>query len=212
MCYKAYEAWLDTQHVAKIKCLQMDHGGEYLSHDFDTHLKAHGTVCSLTVHNTPEENGIYEHLNHTLLEHACAMHPSTDLPKFLWAESVQHATWLKNHTSMQALNGKTPFEMLFKQKPKLENLPEWGTRVFVLRKGCSKLDEKAEEGRWVGYSPDTQGHRIYWPGRHHVSVERNIVFDMTVPVQRSVVEGEQNAPNIDQTPTQNPALTRTASP
>jgi len=143
------------QHVVKLKCLQTDCSGEYLSHEFDTHLKAHGTIHSLTVHNTPEENGISECLNCTLLEHACVMHLSVDLPKFLWAESVQHVTWLKNHTLMQALNGKTPFEMLFKQKPNLKNLPEWGTCMFVLHKGCSKLDEKAEESRWDGYSPDT---------------------------------------------------------
>jgi len=135
-----------------------------------------------------------------------------DLPKFIWAESVQHTTWLKNHTSTWALNGKTPFEMLFKQKPNLENLPEWGTCMFVLHKGHSKLDEKAEEGHWAGYSPDTQGHCIYWPCKCHVSVEQNVVFDTTVPVQRSVVEVEQNTPNINQTSTQNPTPTRTAPP
>jgi len=109
MCYKAYEAWLDNQHTTKLKCLQTDHSGEYLSHGFDTHLNTHGTVCSLTVHDTAEENGIPECLNCTLLEHAHTMHLAADLPKFLWAKSVQHATWLKNHTSMHALNGKTPF-------------------------------------------------------------------------------------------------------
>jgi len=96
--YKAYEAWLDMQHAAKLKRLQTDHSGEHLSHGFDTHLKAHSTVCSLTVHDTPEENGVSEHLNCTLLKHTCVMHLAADLPKFLWAESMQHVTWLKNHT------------------------------------------------------------------------------------------------------------------
>jgi len=103
-CYKAYVAWLDMQHVTKLKCLQTDHGGKYLSHDFDTHLKAHNTVCSHTVHDTPEENGISEHLNHTLLEHTCAMHLAVDLPKFLWAKSVQQMTWLKNNVHAQWQN------------------------------------------------------------------------------------------------------------
>ena len=42
--YKSYKAWLDTQHHAKIKCLQMDCRGEYLSEEFNTYLKACGTV------------------------------------------------------------------------------------------------------------------------------------------------------------------------
>ena len=90
--YETYEAWLDMQHVAKLKRLQTERGSEYLSHDFDTHLKAHSTVCSLTVHDTLEENGVSEHLNRTLLENTCTMHLTMDLPKFLWAESVQHTT------------------------------------------------------------------------------------------------------------------------
>jgi len=44
MQYKMYEAWLDMQHHAKIKCFQMDHGGEYLSDEFNTHLKSRSTV------------------------------------------------------------------------------------------------------------------------------------------------------------------------
>jgi len=131
-CYKAYEAWLEMQHAAKLKWSQTDCGGKYPLNYFNTHLKGCGIVCSLTVHDTPEENGMSECLNYTLLEHACTTLIAADLPKFLWAESVQHVTWLKNHTSTHALNGKTPFEMLHKEKPNLENLPKWGIQVFVL--------------------------------------------------------------------------------
>ena len=59
-CYKDYESSLDTQHKARIKWFQSDRGGEFLSHEFDTHLKARGTIRSLTVHDTPEENGVSE--------------------------------------------------------------------------------------------------------------------------------------------------------
>ena len=54
-CYQEYEAWLNTQHMAKLNQLQTDHSSKYLSHEFNKHLKAHGTVQSLTVHDTPEE-------------------------------------------------------------------------------------------------------------------------------------------------------------
>ena len=91
--------------------------------------------------------------------------------------------------------------MLHKEKPNLENLPEWGTHVFVLREGHNKLDEKADEGRWVGYSSDSQGHHVYWPGKHRVTVERNVAFDATVLVQQdSMAEGERNTPGVSQTP------------
>jgi len=102
--------------------------------------------------------------------------------------------------------------MLYKQTPNLKNLPEWGTCIFVICKGCSKLDEKAEEGHWVRYSADTQGHRTYWLGKHHVSVEWNVMFDTTVPVKKhSMAKGEQNALGIGQT-ADNSAPNHTAPP
>ena len=74
------------------------------------------------------------------------MHYATDLPKFLWMESIQHAAWLKNRTTTYQLNGKTLFEMLFGKKPDLSDLPEWGAKVWVLKEECGKLDAKADEG------------------------------------------------------------------
>jgi tellurite resistance-related uncharacterized protein len=66
--YKAYEAELKTQRDARIKKLRSDRGGEYLSGPFDNHLAQAGTLRNLTVHNTPEYNGVSERLNRTLLE------------------------------------------------------------------------------------------------------------------------------------------------
>lgn len=124
-CYKQYELWAETQHNAKIKCLQTNHGGEYLSEEFTKHLKAKGTIRSLTVHDTPEENDMSEWLNQTLLEHACARHITANLLKFLWTESIQHAVWLKNRSSTHGLDGKTPYKLIHNSKPDLTNLPEF---------------------------------------------------------------------------------------
>ena len=72
-CYKNYKAWAETQHNAKLKWLQSDWGGEYLSTEFDQHLKLKGTIQSLIVHDTPEHNGVAERLNCTLIEHVWAI-------------------------------------------------------------------------------------------------------------------------------------------
>src|SRR5882724_8194265 len=89
--YQAYKAWLRTQHGAKLKKLQTDCGGEYLSEEFTTHLRTCNTIHNLTVHDTAEENGVSEHLNCMLLEHACTMLLASGLLKFLWTEMIQHA-------------------------------------------------------------------------------------------------------------------------
>jgi hypothetical protein len=67
---------------------------------------------------------------------------------------------------MHALDGKTPYKMVHGLKPDLANLPEWGMKLFVLKQDRAKLEPKPDEGRWVGYSDESKGHRIYWPGKH----------------------------------------------
>src|SRR6202050_5823672 len=66
--YKTFEAWADTQHDAKIKCLHSDHGSKYLLKAFTKHLAEKGMAQKLTVHNTPEQNGVAEVLNQISLE------------------------------------------------------------------------------------------------------------------------------------------------
>src|SRR5882724_12218394 len=58
--YLSFEAWLKTQHNAKIKRLRSDRGGEYLSNEFNSHLATRGIERRLTVHDTPQENGVAE--------------------------------------------------------------------------------------------------------------------------------------------------------
>src|SRR3984885_9069673 len=71
--YVTYEALMKTQYNVQIKKLHTDRGGEYLSNEFSDHLAKAGTVRQLTVHDTPEYNGVAERLNHTLLVKIQAM-------------------------------------------------------------------------------------------------------------------------------------------
>jgi len=125
---------------------------------------------------------------------------AANLPKFLWTETLQHTTWLKNRTAMCVLGGKTPFKMIHKSKPNLEGLPEWGVHIFMLYEGRGKLEEQANEG-----------HCVYWPRKHCITVERKMNFSIAIQ-HDSMAEGWQNTPVTQdqaQSPSQPPP---TASP
>ena len=81
--YKLYKAMLACQRGIQIKILIMDRGGEYTSTKFNKHLENQGTNHRLTVHDTPESNGVAERLNRTLVERTHAMLLDSKLPKFL---------------------------------------------------------------------------------------------------------------------------------
>ena len=194
--YKIYEAWLNTQQNTKIKCLWSDRGGEYLDDEFSAHLKSSGTVRKLTIHGTPEHNGVSEWLNRTLMEKVWVMLHESGLLKFLWAEAVPHAVYLKNRTWTRTLGYMTPYEILHGHKPNVGNLHPWGCKVHVSREVESKLDGRSFVGRWMGFDAESRdGHRVYWPEKRKVSVERNVKFNFApdeVVVGSLPLEGEED--------------------
>jgi hypothetical protein len=192
--YKAFEAWANTQLDTKIKCLHSDRGGDYLSKAFIKHLTQQGTVQKLTVHDTPEENGVAENLNRVGLERTRAILHASGLPKFLWGEALRHVIWLKNRTSTVAVPLKTPIEAVTGQKPDLLKLPEWGCQVWVHTKKNLKLDARAIEGRWVGFDEQSKGSRIYWPQKRSITVERSVVFAEPLAIVDEL-EGEDGEPS-----------------
>jgi transposase InsO family protein len=100
---KDYETELKRQTPgAKIKKLRSDRGGEYLIMEFDRYLKDQGIKCQPTVHHSPQQNGVAECLNCMLVKHARAMLLGRDMPKILWAEVLNYATWLKNRLPSRA--------------------------------------------------------------------------------------------------------------
>ena len=198
--YRVYEAWLATQYKVRIKCLNSDRGGEYMSKEFSDHLRKAGTTRRLTVHDTPEHNGIAERGNRTNLEIGRAMLHDSNLPKFLWAEAVSHAVYLRNRTWTRAIGYSTPYELLNGQKPDIGGLQPWGCRVRVHDTGGTKLDGRSKVGRWLGFDPNTKdGHRIYWPEKQSVSVERSVRFnfsdEMVIRVLPLEGEAKSNEPN-----------------
>jgi transposase InsO family protein len=173
--YKQFAAWLYTQHGVRIKRLRSDRGGEYTSNEFTKFLGEQGTERRLTTHDTPQHNGVAEALNRRLIERVRAFRIQTGLPKALWAEALQFAVWLKNRTTTKVLGDVTPLERLTGQKPNLGGLPEWGQKVWVHDPDYDKLHARALEAHWVGYDlASTHAHRIYWPARRWVTVERNV--------------------------------------
>ena len=68
-----------------------DNGGKYLSWEFEAYLRSKGIRYELIIAHTPEQNGVAEEMNRTLLESARAMIAQADLPTNYWAEAVATA-------------------------------------------------------------------------------------------------------------------------
>ena len=165
----------------KVVTLRTDNGGEYTSTQFEEYLKAEGIRHELTVPKTPQQNGIAERLNRTLVEMARSMLLDAKLPKKFWAEAVSTAVYLKNRSPSKPLS-KTPYEVWNGRKPKVNHLRVFGSDAYahVPRDERGKFDSKTCKCIMVGYGMITKGYRLYDPTDKKIVHSRDVQFNEQV--------------------------------
>ena len=94
--FKEFQSEVENHRNKKIKFLQSDCGGEYLSYEFGLHIKQCGIVSQLTPPGTPQRNGVSERRNHTLLDMMHSMMSLTDLPLSFWGYALETAAFTLN--------------------------------------------------------------------------------------------------------------------
>ena len=125
-----FKAWIETQSGRKMQMLRSDNGTEYTSQMFNKFCEDTCIEHQLTTPYTPQQNGVVEQKNRTIMEMTrCLLHDK-DLPKKLWAEATSTTVFLLNRLPLKTLPGKTPFEAWYGFKPKLQNLKTFGCLVF----------------------------------------------------------------------------------
>ena len=162
--YVILQTGLQTQYGTTVKILHSDRGGEFLSNEFTAYLERLGTKRRLTVHDTPEHNGIAERAHRTLLNAVRSLLISSGLPKWLWGFMMKYTVYIWNRTPKKAIGMTTPYEKRFGLKPDISDFHIFGSHVYVKHeKEPGKLDPQAQEGHWIGLEPESNGHYIYWP-------------------------------------------------
>jgi hypothetical protein len=198
-----YTEFIATQFGKRCKAFRFDRGGEYISEELRKKLEAKGIKVEMTAPYSPQQNGVSERLNRTILERARAMLVAHSLPHFLWPEAVSYATYIINRSPTTSLTSNiTPYQAFWGIKPDVSTLQEFGIECWVLTQGQlqSKLAPKSKPYRFVGISEDSRAWRYHAPKTRKVLASRNVVFqtaggDYTtqpaVPTDPIQLEGEQ---------------------
>ena len=116
--FKIFQNEVQNQLGKTIKALRSDRGGEYLSQEFDDHLKGCGIVSQLTPPYTPQWNGVSERRNRTLLDMVRSMMSQVDLPVSFWGYALETAALTLNNVPTKSVQ-KTPYEIWTGKRPKL---------------------------------------------------------------------------------------------
>lgn len=177
--FKKFKVLVETQSENKIKAIRSDRGGKYASQEFTQFLEEKGIQRQFTVSYTPQQNGVAERRNITLLEMACAMLKAQGMPDKFWSEAVFTAAYLQNRLSIKSLNKKTPLEVWSDHKPSVSHLKVFGCicHILVPEEKRKKLDEKSRKGVFIGYNTLSKGYKIYMLDTFKVKVSRDVIFE-----------------------------------
>lgn len=94
-CFKDYMARAERETSNKIKTLRSDGGEEYVNIEFKTFLKDHGIKTELTCPYFPQQNGIAEQMNRTIMETVRCMPIQKSVSKRFWAEATVTPVYIK---------------------------------------------------------------------------------------------------------------------
>ena len=195
-----------TDTGCKVKVLRTDNGLEFVNNEITSILQKYGISHQTTVPYTPEQNGKIERDNRTIVEAARTIIHSKQLDISLWAESVNTVVYTLNLTGTSSIKGKTPYELYFNKDPKISHLRIFGTEVFthIPKEKRQKWDAKSKKGIFVGYSNNTKGYRVWFPGTTNISIFRDVIFKNEINQQVVVYdENQQQVHEIKSEPVEN---------
>ena len=177
--FMRFKIWVENQTECKIKAIRTDNGTEFVSKKFKEILSTAGIQHQLTVPYSPQQNGVVERKNRTVIEMTRCLLFEKQIPKKLWAEAANTAVYLMNRLPTKAVLKKTPYEAWFGSKPGVSHLKVFGSVCYywIPEPKREKLDEKAEIGVLVGYSSESKGYRVFNPLLEKVVISRDVRVD-----------------------------------
>ena len=100
---------VEKQLGKPIKTLRSDRGGEYLQGEFEDHLREEGILSDLTATGTPQQNGVSERKNRTLIDMVRSMMSYSSLPDSFWGYALETTAYIINQVPSKTIPG-TPYQ------------------------------------------------------------------------------------------------------
>ncbi|GJR41231.1 putative ribonuclease H-like domain-containing protein [Tanacetum coccineum] len=175
---KTFIRQIENQLNQQVKIIRSDNGTEFKNRVMLEFCGEKGIKQEFSNARTPQQNGVAERMNRTLIEAARTMLADSHLPTTFWAEAVNTACYTFNRVRVTKPQNKTPYELLFGHKPILSYIRPFGCHVTILNtlSPLGKFDEKSDEGFLVGYSVNSKAFRVYNLVTKRVEVNLHVNF------------------------------------
>ncbi|GJX02713.1 ribonuclease H-like domain-containing protein [Tanacetum coccineum] len=142
-----------------------------------------GIKREFSVAKTPQQNGVAERKNRTLIKAIRTMLVDSKMPTTFWAEAVNTACYVLNRVLVIKPHNKTPYELIRRRTPLIDFMKPFGFPVTILntRDHLSKFERKGDEGFFGRYSMVSKVMRVFNKRTRIVEETLNIRFLENTP-------------------------------
>jgi hypothetical protein len=180
---------LYNEHPNCLKVIHSDNGTEFRNVSFDQFCLEHGVNQQFSALRVPQQNGVMEQKNHTLVEVARMMLDEHRTPRCFWANIISTACYISNRIFLRSILHLTTFELCFGRKPSVSHLRPFGCKCFVLKCGnIDKFESRSFDGILLGYTPHSRSYYVFKLETNTVVESCDVTLDETAHCPHNVFE------------------------
>jgi len=149
-----------------------------MSKAFEAFMREYGIQHQTSTPYTPQQNGVAERANRTLMEMARVMLHAQGLPYDLWAEAVLNVAYIRNRCPTNAVASMTPQQAWSGRRPNIGHMHIFGCIAYALDLSpkCSKLDAKGIKCLLVGYCEGSKANRLLCLETNKIIKSQDVTF------------------------------------
>ena len=176
--FKIFKNLAESESGEKLKCFRTDRGGEFNYEEFKNFFDMNGIKRHLSAPYSPQQNGVVERKNRTIMSCVRSMLKEKRLPLELWAEAVNTCVYVLNRSFTKSLLDSTPYEKWSGRKPSVDHLRVFGSVVHVkTTRKMNKLEDRRNVMILIGYELGTKAYRCLDPTNFKVAISRDVIFE-----------------------------------
>src|SRR5438105_7186001 len=177
--FKKFARRAQNEFEVKIKRIRSDNGTEFKNTRIEEFLDEEGIKHEFLAPYTPQQNGVVERKNRTLIEAARTMLDEYKTSDQFWTEAANTACHAINQLYLHKILKKTAYELLTGNKPKIHYFRVFGSKCFILNKKSksSKFAPKVDEGFLLGYLSNAHAYRVFNKTSGCIEIAKDVTFD-----------------------------------
>ena len=177
--FKKYKSDMLSRYNYRIKTLRSDNGTEYKNQSMKRFCEKNGIQQQYTIPYNPEQNGMAERMNRTLIETVRCCLNDSGMDKKYWGEALNTATYIRNRLPASGNKNKIPEEEMTTKKVDHQKMRVFGSKCYahIPKQLRGKLDNTSVLCRFLGYAEDQKGFRLLTLPNEKVIISRSVVFE-----------------------------------